>query len=187
MRHIFGGYLWNAYHWICRTISYNIYKFQWHILYMLWVIAVENRHTFFGPPCIHIAYICCHELPRSDPSCCFAHVWGEGRVRNTIPPIFSRQWCVFSVVSPRNSLSAMFIYFFPYPLLILKSQLSWLIMTCDLILNIMTSEFSYVPQRLYSLSHIRIEMRSMNRALFLGHSRSMACYASNKHFIFYRK
>ena len=60
---------------------------------------------------IHIAYICCHELPRSSPSCCFAQAWGEGRVDNAIPPIFPRQWYVFSVVSPRNSLSAMFIYF----------------------------------------------------------------------------
>ena len=34
----------------------------------------------------------------------------------------------------------------------------------------------------FTLSH-RIEMRWMSRDLFLGHSRSMVCYASNKHFI----
>ena len=72
----------------------------------------ENNNRFSVAVNIHIAYICCHELPRSSPSCYFAQVWGEARVGNAIPPIFPRQCCVFSVDSPRNSLFAMFIYFY---------------------------------------------------------------------------
>ena len=37
---------------------------------------------------------------------------GRGESGNAIPPIFPRQCCVFYVDSPRNSLSAMFVYFY---------------------------------------------------------------------------
>ena len=54
-----------------------------------------------------------------------------------------------------TKFSVRYVYLLlPYPLLILKSQLSRL-MTCDLILNSQCQDKRvYVPQRLYSLSHI---------------------------------
>ena len=101
---------------------------------------------------------------------------------NAIPPIFPRQCCVFSVDSSRNSLFAMFIYFYHthYPQLILKSQLSRL-MTCDLIRDIMTSRLTSTCRSVYIHFHT---MRLMSRDLFRGQSRFMACYASNK-FLFF--
>ena len=54
-------------------------------------------------------------------------------------------------------------------------------MTCDLIRDIMTSRFTSTCRSVYIHFHT---MRSMNRDLFRGQSRFMACYASNK-FLFF--
>ena len=55
-------------------------------------------------------------------------------------------------------------------------------MTLFSILNVRTSGFTC--RSVYIHFHtLRIKMRWMSRDLFLGHSRSMASYASNKHFI----
>ena len=94
----------------------------------------ENNNRFSCCSEYTFAYICCHELPRPSTSCCFAQVWGEGRVGNAIPPIFPRQCCVFPVTFA-TKFSVRYVYLLlPYPLLILKSQLSRLL-TCDLIIN----------------------------------------------------
>ena len=55
-------------------------------------------------------------------------------------------------------------------------------MTLFSILNVRTSGFTCRSVYIHFRT-LRIEMRRMSRDLFLGHSISRACYASNKHFI----
>ena len=123
----------------------------------------------------HVAYICCHELPRPSPG----EEWGMQSL------LFYQDNAACFPSIRHEILCPLCLFTFTMP--IIKFEIATLA-TNDMwpysplsmsgLAGLRAAAFIFT----FTLSH-RIEMRWMSRDLFLGHSRSMICYASNKHFI----